>query len=161
MKKKEPKRTGLRTGISEITGKMVRVRHATEADMGFIENKLKKRHLDTENLHYSQFVVATENGNLIGFGRLKKTGRVYEIGCIIVVEERKRHGIGSVIVKHLIDYAPVKMVYVITDLVDYFKELGFEEIKKSPKNLLDTLAAACKDKQGYNKVLMVYVKPER
>jgi hypothetical protein len=34
-KKESPKETGM----SRITGKIVKVRHATEADMGFIETK--------------------------------------------------------------------------------------------------------------------------
>jgi hypothetical protein len=65
------------TGISSITGRIVKIRHATEADMGFIVENLKKYYLDTEDLYYSQFVVAMENGNPIGFGRIKKTGEMY------------------------------------------------------------------------------------
>ena len=69
------------TGISSITGRIVKIRHATEADMGFIVENLKKYHLDTEDFNYSQFVVAMENGNPIGFARIKKTEEMYEIGC--------------------------------------------------------------------------------
>jgi len=72
------------TGISDITGRILRVRHATEADMGFIEDKMKKYHLDTRDLDYREFAVATENSKIIGFGRLKKTEAIYEIGCILV-----------------------------------------------------------------------------
>lgn len=68
----ENKESPKATGISGITGKIIKVRHATEADMGFIMENLEKYHLDTENLQYNQFVVAMENGNPIGFGRLKK-----------------------------------------------------------------------------------------
>lgn len=154
MERKESPKT---TGISDITGKIVRVRHANEFDMVFIEEMLKKYHLDTENLHYSQFVIATENGNLVGLGRLKKTGGMYEIGCVAVVGERKGQGIGSLIVKHLIDYAPLKIIYVITDQVDYFKKLGFLEIKEGTKEL-ESLDKACKTK-GKNTVILAYEKP--
>lgn len=144
------------TGISGITGRIVKIRHATEADMGFIVENLEKYHLDTEDLHYSQFVVAMENGNPIGFGRLKRVGEMYEIGCVVVIEERRNLGIGSLIIKHLVDFSPVKMVYVITDLVDYFKRLGFVETKKGSEELMNALDKACRIGGKHNTVLMVY-----
>jgi len=152
-KKESPKETG----ISSITGKIVQVRHATEADMGFIVENLQKHNLDTENLHHSQFVVAMENGNPIGFGRIKKTGETYEIGCVVVIEEKRSQGIGSLIVKHIIDYSPIKMVYVITDLVNYFKKLGFVEAEKVPEELVNAVDNACRIR-GKQNVLMVYEK---
>jgi len=155
MEKKESPKV---TGISDITGKIVKVRHATEADMGFIIENLEKYHLDTEALHYSEFVVATENGNLIGFGRLKKTGDAYEIGCVVVVEEKRRRGIGSLIVKHLLEYAPLDKVYVITDMVDYFKRLGFVETREGTETLMEALDRACRITGKHATVLMVYQK---
>jgi len=146
------------TGISDITGKIVKVRHATEADMGFITEYLQKHHFDTENLHYEQFVVAMENGNPIGFGRLKKTGEVHEIGCVIVTEEKRQPVISTLIIKHLIDFSSVKSVYVITDLVDYFRSLGFVETKEVSQELMSALDKACRIEGKKNTVLMVYRK---
>jgi len=146
------------TGVSDITGKIVKVRHTTEADMGFIMEYLEEYHLDTENLHYDQFVIATENGNPIGFGRLKKIGETYEVGCVVVIEERRKQGIGALIIKHLIDYSPVKMVYAITDLADDFKKLGFLETKEGSQELISALYKACSIGEKQNTVLMVYKK---
>ena len=153
MRKKDSPKT---TGISDITGKIVRIRHANEADMVFIEEKMKQYKLDTENLHYSEFVIATENGDIVGFGRLKKTEDIYEIGCVVVFEGRRGRGIGPLIVKHLIDYSPVKKVYTVTDKTDYFKGLGFVEIREGAKGL-EALDKACRIKGG-NTVLMSYKK---
>jgi N-acetylglutamate synthase-like GNAT family acetyltransferase len=144
------------TGISDITGKIVKIRHATEADMGFIVKYMKKHRLDTENLHYDQFVVAMENGNPIGFGRLKKTGEAFEIGCVMVVDERKDQGVDSMIIKHLMDFSPVKTVYVISALVDYFKQLGFVEAKEGSKELMNSLDKTCRISGKQDTVLMVY-----
>jgi N-acetylglutamate synthase-like GNAT family acetyltransferase len=124
----EPPKT---TGISDITGKTVKVRHATEADLFFIGQKMREHHFDTADLDYSEFVVATENSELIGFGRIRKTGAIYEVGCIIVVEEKKGKGIGKLILAHLLEFAPVRRVYAMTDWVEYFKGLGFSEMKLS------------------------------
>jgi len=145
------------TGISDITGKIIRVRHANEYDMDFIEEMLKKHQLDAEDLHYTQFVIATENGTPIGCGRLKKMGEVYEIACIIVVEKKKGQGIGSLIVKHLIDYAPLNTVYVVTDKIDYYKKLGFVEVQTKVKEIENSLVSACR-MSNKKQVIMFYEK---
>jgi N-acetylglutamate synthase-like GNAT family acetyltransferase len=126
--------------------------------MGFIVEYSKKHGLDTENLSYNQFVVAMENSHHVGFGRLKKTGEAYEIGCIMVIDEKKNQGVDSLIIKHLIDFSPVKTVYVISDLVDYFKKLGFVEAKGESKELMNSLDKACGIGGKQNAVLMVYKK---
>ncbi len=144
------------TGISSITGKTVTIRHAAEADMVFVKENLKKYHLDEDDLDASQFVVAAENGDIIGFGRLRKTGDVYDIGCVVVVEQRQRRGIGASIVRHLMEYAPVRTVYVVTDVVDYFTKLGFTEAKKKPKDLMRRLEMACGVKGKPATLLMSY-----
>jgi N-acetylglutamate synthase-like GNAT family acetyltransferase len=145
------------TGISDITGKMVRVRHATDADMGFIEEKMKKYYLDTRDLDYREFAVATENSKIIGFGRLKKTEAIYEIGCILVIEEKRRKGVGQLILKHLMEYAPVNKVYVMTDWVDQFNELGFTEMKKT-REYTDIVKVLCGAGGQGKRVLMSYDK---
>jgi N-acetylglutamate synthase-like GNAT family acetyltransferase len=146
------------TGMSEITGKVVSVRHATEADIGFIEETMKKHHFDTATIHYSEFVVATENGTLIGFARLKKTGGIYEVGCIIVIESKRGRGIGQLMVEHLIEHAPVDRVYVMTDWVDYFKKFGFVEMKDRSKEYSDALDLVCREGEKGKKVLMAFDK---
>ncbi len=149
------------TGISEITGKIITIRHANKWDMAFIREELKKYNLEAGRLYFSQFVVAVENGKIIGFGRLKKIGGAYEIGCVTVVEGRRRRGIGSSIIKHLIDYAPVKSVYAETGLKNYFGELGFIETKDAPRELLNRLGRMCKEKGKRDTVLMVHKKPDK
>jgi N-acetylglutamate synthase-like GNAT family acetyltransferase len=156
MDKKEPSEAG---GRSDITGKTVKILHATEADMAFIEEQMKRNSMDTGNLDYNEFVVARENGEIVGFGRLRKTGGFYHLGCVVVVEDKRHRGVGSLIVKHLLDFSSVNLVYIVTDLVDYFKGLGFEEMKEGSKELLDALDEACKVKGKPNTVLMVYEKP--
>jgi N-acetylglutamate synthase-like GNAT family acetyltransferase len=145
------------TGISDITGKIVRVRHATEADMGFIEDKMKKYRLDTRGLDYTEFAVATENSKIIGFGRLKRTETIYEIGCILVIEEKRRKGVGQLILEHLMEYAPVDKVYVMTDWVDFFNELGFTEMKKT-REYTDIVKVLCGAAGHGKRSLMSYDK---
>ena len=144
------------TGMSEITGKTTKIRHASHGDMAFIQEELRKNNIDSENLDPQEFVVATENGTIAGFGRLRRAGEVYQIGCIVVVEDKRRRGVGSLIVKHLLDFTPVSLVYIVTDLVDYFEKLGFVEMREGSKELLDALDEACKVKGKPHTVVMVY-----
>ena len=158
MDKKESSKV---TGISDLTGKVVRVRHANEADMVFIEETMRKYQFNAENLNYNDFVVATENGGIVGFGSLKKAGGIYEVGCIVVVEGKRGQGIGRLIAKHLVDYASVDRVYVTTDLADHFRKLGFVEMKDRPKEYLEALDLVCKAGEKTKKVLMSYEKKDK
>lgn len=144
------------TGISDITGKLIEIKHATEMDMFFIEEMIRKHNLDSSDLHYSQFVIAKENGNLVGLGRMKKIGKAHEIGCITVLEERK--GVGALMLKHLLEVTPVKMVYVTKDFKDVLREIGFSEMKEGSKKLLDELDKACKVNKKTDMIIMVYEK---
>ena len=148
------------TRMSEITEKTMKVRHATHGDMGFIREELRKSNIDSENLDPREFVVAMEDGSVAGFGRLRKAGEAYQIGCVVVVEDKRRRGVGSLIVKHLLDFTPVSLVYIVTDLVDYFEKLGFVEMKEGSKELLDALDEACKVKGKPHTVVMVYERPK-
>jgi N-acetylglutamate synthase-like GNAT family acetyltransferase len=141
------------TGISDLTGKVVRVRHANEADMVFIEKTMKKYGFDTENLDYSEFVVAAENSEIVGFGRLKKIGSIYDVGCIVVIEGKRGRGIGQLIAKHLVDFETVDRVYVTAERADYFRNMGFAVMKDRPKEYLDALDVVCKTGEK-DKILM-------
>jgi N-acetylglutamate synthase-like GNAT family acetyltransferase len=146
------------TGISAITGKTVTIRHATETDMVIIEEDLKKNGIALSDLRAFQFVVAAENSGIIGFGGLRRTGDVCDIACVVVVEKRRNRGIGAEIVNHLIEYAPVSRVFVTTDLVDYFKRLGFAETDRAPRELGCVLDGECGAPGKHGPVLMVYEK---
>jgi len=146
------------TGISAITGKSVVIRHATESDMVFIEESLKKDGIAVIDLQAFQFVVAAENSDIIGFGGLRRKGDVCDIACAVVVEKRRNRGIGAAIVNHLIEYAPVDRVFVTTDFVEYFKELGFAETNRKPSELGCTLDVECSPQGKRTPVLMVYEK---
>ncbi len=146
-----------KTEVSPLIGKTVIIRHATETDLAFIK-RLGKHDLYTDDLTASQFVVAVEGDRIIGFARLRKTGNVYDIGCIAVEEERKNKGIEASIVKHLIEHAGLKKVYVPNGLVDHLRKLGFAISKKQPREFTTILDTGCNEKTRRGSVLMVYEK---
>jgi N-acetylglutamate synthase-like GNAT family acetyltransferase len=155
----EDKRSGA-PGVYGLAAKTPKIRQATESDMGFIKDALIGNRIDVGDLDHNDFVVADEDGDITGFGSLRKIGGFYQIGCVVVVEEKRGRGIGSLIVNHLLDFAQVDVVYVLTDLADYFKKLGFVEMKEGSKEVLDALDEACNVRGKPNMMLMVYEKPK-
>ncbi len=107
------------TGISSITGKMVSIRHATGRDLVLVEEYLVKNHANTDTVN-SEVVVAEEDERIIGFGILKQENGE---GCVSLFEDSRRKGIGSSIVKHLLEYTPVRKVYA-TRYASYFARAG-------------------------------------
>ena len=93
--------------ISAIRGKMVSIRHATSSDLVRVEEYLKPYHAISE-LDNAEVAVAAEDRRIIGFGILKREN---ENGCISLFEDSRRKGIGSLIMKHLLEYSPIRKVY--------------------------------------------------
>ena len=151
-KDKSPKETG----ISDITGKIIRIKHANEYEAVLVEEMLRKHHLKTDGLHYTESVIATENNRPIGCGRLRKIEGGNETACVLVAEEEKERGIESLIVRHLIDYAPYKKIYAVSDNVDIYRKLGFvvqEDRAEFEKSLMRDCSMSTE-----NAVILLYQK---
>lgn len=89
---------------SKITGKLVRVRHAVEADRVYIQEKLKELRLDSSRVNFRQYVVADEDGVVIGFGTMKKV--VAGIVHMSLFVDARQGYLSELMVKHLIKYPP-------------------------------------------------------
>lgn len=111
-------------GISSISGKMVSIRHATDTDRVIVEEYLRQHHSEPD-LGAAEVVVAAENERIIGFGILKREN---DAGCVSLFEDSRRRGIGSTIVSHLMEYAPVQRVYAAR-YASYFTRSGFTRAK--------------------------------
>lgn len=137
------------------------IRSASPVDMPFIKNCIEKFRLDDEDLGYQHFIVIIDGDEIIGFGRIRHHEKVYELGCVGVVENRRNQGIGKTIVEHLINIFPSNDVYITTDLLDYFERFGFRKIELGPSELIEKLKRVCKSKCREGAVVMVYKKDTR
>lgn len=137
MEKRKRQESPRGTGVSEITGKVLRVKHATAADMVFIEKKLMEHHIDTGDMEPEQFVVAWEDGEMAGFGRLRRVGGADEISCILVFDEKKAKGVSDLILRHLVEYSGSTVVYAVTDSDEQYRRLGFKECPPGEAQKLD------------------------
>ncbi len=144
------------TGISNITGKTVYIRHATEWDVVNIQDYMKRHGQEERDLTHSDVVVAAEEDRLIGFAILEK-GRGSDADCVIVIEDTKRRGIGAPIVRHLMEYSQVRTVYSVA-MPGYFKRLGFTRAKKTERKHAGAAANICRWQGKGGLPLVVYEK---
>lgn len=145
------------TGISSITGKTVYIRHATEWDVVNIKDYMKRHGQEEPDVMQSDVVVAAEEDRLIGFAILEK-GREGDADCVTVVEDARRRGIGAPIVRHLMEYSPVRTVYSAASMIGYLTRLGFTRAKKTQRKHAGTAAHICRWQGKGDLPLVMYEK---
>lgn len=137
---------------------MINIRPASPEDMVLIKGYIEKFRLDDEDLYYRQFVVAIDENEIVGFGRIRPHKEVYELGCVGVVVHKRNHGIGKMIVECLISKFPTNDVYITTDFPEYFERFSFKRIEPGPKELVEKLSRVCKSKCREGAIVMVLSK---
>ena len=145
------------TGISNITGKTVYIRHATEWDVVNIQDYLKRHGQEERDFRQSDVVVAAEEDRLIGFAILEK-GRESNADCVTVIEDTRRRGIGAPIVRHLMEYAQVRPVYSAMSMPRYFTRLGFTRAKTTQRKRAGDAAYSCRWQGKRGRSLAEYEK---
>ena len=121
----------------------VRLEAAAPGDLPAIAECVRRFRLDDEDLAAEQFVVARERGRLVAFGRIKSSGRVYELGSVGVLEAERGRGLGGLIVRELVRRFPTREVYITTDLPAYFARFGFCRIDDPPPEIAAKIGRVC------------------
>jgi N-acetylglutamate synthase-like GNAT family acetyltransferase len=116
----------------------IRIRDATNQDMPAIVRMIGEFRLDYEDLQPSQFIVAQDGELMVGFGRLKPYPDATEIECIGVLHERRREGIGKLIVDELIRRGPGE-IWITTVMPEFFRPMGFVESSEVPESIVRKL----------------------
>lgn len=110
----------------------------SNSDFETIKILIEKFSLDNRNLSSSEFLVAKENNNVIGFGRIKKHKNCDEFCSLGVLEEKRLQGIGKMLVEARIKLA-TQPIYLVCITPDYFKKLGFIIVEKYPNEIKEKL----------------------
>lgn len=98
--------------------------------------------LDSNDMKHEQFLVAEDNKNIVGFGRLFHHPDTTELGTIGVVEEYRGKGVAKLIIAELL--AKTKGdVYLTTLIPGFFKQFGFVPELSSPPNSMIRKAEWC------------------
>lgn len=95
--------------------------------------------LDPTQLRPSQFWVVESQGRIIACGQLRSFTGVQELGSLVVEKAWRGHGIGTYLVRHLVEQAtqPLYLECLGSRLARFYTQLGFVpvEIDKLPTAL--------------------------
>ena|ERR1051326_9076356 len=136
----------------------IKLRMAVESDLEEIREKAKQLDLDCSEMRYDDFVVACKANAIAGFGRIKKYSDCMEISTLGVVLSEQKKGIGSMLMKKLLDKLQ-QDVFVVCVIPEYFSRFGFMETKIFPE-VLKKKCEFCHS-FGYDEEKVFVMKKER
>src|ERR1700674_4669469 len=103
------------------------IRTATEADQPTIRRLIKQAKLNPMSLDWPNFVVAEEDGEIVGVGQVKAHGDgSRELASIVVVPARQGCGIGSKVIGTLLANNPGGTLHLTCrrELEGYYERFG-------------------------------------
>jgi N-acetylglutamate synthase-like GNAT family acetyltransferase len=108
------------------------IRPATEPDQPTIRRLIKEASLNRMSLNWPHFVVAEEDGTIIGVGQVKSHGDgSRELASIAVVPPLQGQGIGSALIKALLvrEQGMVLHLTCRSQLEGYYSRFGFRRLR--------------------------------
>lgn len=114
----------------------VTLREGREFDLPVIEAVARREQLDSRGARPEEYVVAEEDGVLIGFGRLLDHPDCWEVACLYVEPGRRRKRNGTRLVEALLSRTDAeKPIYAVAGAPDFFTALGFAPTKERPPSI--------------------------
>jgi N-acetylglutamate synthase-like GNAT family acetyltransferase len=108
------------------------IRRATESDQPTIRRLIKEANLNRMSLDWPNFVVAEEDGAIVGSGQVKAHGDgSRELASIAVVPARQGQGIGRAIIETLLAREPSAVLHLTCrrELEGFYERFGFERLE--------------------------------
>jgi amino-acid N-acetyltransferase len=109
----------------------LKIRPASEEDQPTIRRFVTDARLNPMSLNWPNFVVAEEDGEVVGVGQVKAHGDgSRELASIVVVPARQGHGIGSAVIRTLLATNPGGVLHLTCrrELQGYYERFGFRRL---------------------------------
>ena len=107
----------------------VTIRAATRDDRRTIRELVRKAHLDPTGVRWPHFLVAEQEGVVVGIGQVRRYRNCRELGSLVVRDDRRGQGIGGQIVEALLArHHGEVFLECRAVMVPYYRHFGFEEI---------------------------------
>jgi N-acetylglutamate synthase-like GNAT family acetyltransferase len=110
------------------------IRPAKAADQRTIHRLIRQANLNRMSLHWQNFVVAEQDGAIVGIGQVKTHGDgSRELASMVVVPERRGQGVGSALMERLIAQHPDVVLHLTCRraLGGYYERFGFRRLASS------------------------------
>lgn len=109
---------------------MAQLRAAVERDKGTIRKMIVDERLDPTSLDWSHFMVAEEDGRIVGIAQVKPLPGCNEFGSLIVLPEYRGRGIAAQLINALEARAgrPLYLICYIK-MQPYYERFGFRRIR--------------------------------
>ncbi|HSP08562.1 MAG TPA: GNAT family N-acetyltransferase [Candidatus Dormibacteraeota bacterium] len=112
----------------------MKIRPATKEDQPTIRRLIKDANLNRMSLHWSDFVVADEDGAIVGVGQVKgHRDHSRELASIAVVPAWQGQGIGSALIERLLAQEPGVILHLTCrrELEGFYERFGFRRLKRA------------------------------
>ena len=115
----------------------MKIRNAKDTDLGAVEHLLSENDLPVDGVeeNFSSFVVADDNGKIVGAVGLEKFGPVALLRSAVVSNEHRGSGIGRKLVEHILERAEkdgIEELFLLTTTAEeYFPRFGFARTTRS------------------------------
>src|SRR5213594_481541 len=116
------------------TGVAPTIRLAVSTDQRTIRALVRSAGINPMNLAWPNFLVAEEDGAVVGIGQVKTHGDgSRELASMVVVPERRGQGIGRALIESLIDRYPHEVLHLTCrrELGVYYERFGFRRLVSS------------------------------
>jgi N-acetylglutamate synthase-like GNAT family acetyltransferase len=110
----------------------------TAEQLQTVKNYISQFELDDRSLHHHQFLVAIQNTNIIGFGRIREHEGCSELCSLGVIHPERNKGVGKALTKALVKKAK-QPLYLVCIIPQYFAPFGFKLCDKFPAELKNKL----------------------
>jgi amino-acid N-acetyltransferase len=112
----------------------VRIRPATPSDQSTIVRLVRDANLNRMNLQWRNFLVAEDNGAVVGIGQVRTHGDgSRELASMVVVPSRRGDGIGTALIEELIVRHPAVVLHLTCrrELRGYYERFGFIRLEST------------------------------
>jgi amino-acid N-acetyltransferase len=99
---------------------------------------IKAYELDNRHLRKEEFTIALNNNQIIAFGRLRKHSDCAELCSIGVLKTDRNKGMGSALVKHIIQNSTLP-IYVVCIIPEFFTRFGFKLTTNYPQSIAEKI----------------------
>ena len=108
----------------------ISIRPASAADQPAITAIVRAARINPRDLDWRRFLVAEEQGRVVGVGQVKPHGdRSRELASLAVIPERQGQGVGGALVRALLTREPGPVHLMCMDWLEpYYQRYGFRRL---------------------------------